>query len=250
MNKSRFLWLKPWLSIFVDPNKILALQYLPKYVKAWKAYNRLDDSRPLRIKDSYPCLSDQQTTTPFDAHYFYQAAWLSRRLAATNPESHVDIGSSIGMISTISAFVPTYFLDFRPLNARMENLTCIAGDGLFLPFADNKLKSISSLHVIEHIGLGRYGDPLNIHGSEMSAKELIRVLSPGGRLYVSVPVGRKRTQFNAHRIFNPYTVNEMFSDLKIVNFGLIDDNGQYNPSADPLTGTACDYGCGLFEMTK
>jgi SAM-dependent methyltransferase len=250
MDTSRFLWLNHWLSIFGDPGKILALRHLPKYFKDWKGYNRLDSSRPLRVKDSYPCLSDQTSTTLFDPHYFYQAAWLSRRLAATRPVKHVDIGSSIGMVSIVSAFVPTFFLDYRPLNAGIENLACIAGDGLSLPFVDNSLKSISSLHVIEHIGLGRYGDRLNPHGSELAAKELIRVLSPGGRLFISIPVGRERTQFNAHRIFDPLTVRELFADLKLVSFGLIDDEGRFIQTADLSEGVACEYGCGLFELAK
>ena len=250
MNTSRLLWFKHWISIFGDPAKLFALRFLPKYLKDWRAYNRLGDSQPIKVNESYPCLSDQTPTTVVDPHYFYQAAWLSRRLATTKPARHVDIGSSAGMLATISAYVPTFFLDYRPLNAGLDNLACIAADGLSLPFVDDCLDSLSSLHVIEHIGLGRYGDPLNPHGSAAAAKELMRVLSPGGRLFVSMPVGRERIQFNAHRIFSPFSVSAMFAELKLISFALVDDNGRFIQVADFSSAATCEYGCGFFEMTK
>jgi hypothetical protein len=42
----------------------------------------------------------------------------------------------------------------------------------------------------------------------------------------------------------------MFAGLKLVSFGLIDDGGHLIQPAKFSTGGACEYGCGLFEMTK
>ena len=204
----------------------------------------------LYAKDSFPCLSDWTPYTPFDPHYFYQSVWLSRRLVETGQPKHVDIGSSITMLAVTSAQVQTIFVDYRPLKVQIDNLVPIAGSLLKLPFADNRLGSLSCLHVIEHIGLGRYGDPLNPQGTKLAARELARVLKPGGKLYVSLPVGRERTQFNAHRVFHPSTVVEMFTGLHLVNFDLIDDGGNWLPRAELSAGAGCEYGCGLFEMTK
>ena len=250
MKKSRFLWLRNWFSLLGDPKKILALPHLSGYFKDWRRFSRHSSPQRLLFRESFPCLSDRTSTTLFDPHYFYQAAWLSRQLATTRPTNHVDIGSSIGMIAVLSAYVPMIFLDFRPLNVDLGGMMPIAGDSLSLPFSDNSLESLSSLHVIEHIGLGRYGDPLNPQGSQHAAKELARVLSPGGKLYVSIPVGRERIQFNAHRVFNPSTVRDMFAELKLISFGLIDDNGSLIQTADFSSAATCEYGCGLFEMTK
>jgi hypothetical protein len=45
-----------------------------------------------------------------------------------------------------------------------------------------------------------------------------RVLAPGGRLYFSVPIGRVRVVFNAHRVFSPRTVLASFPSLRVVSF--------------------------------
>jgi SAM-dependent methyltransferase len=89
------------------------------------------------------------------------------------------------------------FLDVRPLDADIEDLEPIAGSVLELPFADRSLPSVSCLHVAEHIGLGRYGDPLDPAGTRKAIAELQRVTAPGGQLLFSLPVGRQRLCFNA-----------------------------------------------------
>src|ERR1035437_9128085 len=65
------------------------------------------------------------------------------------------------------------------------------------------LVSVSCLHVAEHIGLGRYGDPIDPLGTNKALLELQRVLAPGGVLLFSMPVGRERVEFNAQRIWDP-----------------------------------------------
>jgi Caenorhabditis protein of unknown function, DUF268 len=250
MSRMLFNFLKNWVSLIGDPRKIISLRHFPRYMLDWVRYRRLPGSESLTLMNSFPCLSDWSPCTPFDPHYFYQAAWLARRLADIAPKSHVDIGSSVALIAVISAYVPTVFVDYRPLKTSIKALHPIAGDSLALPFSNNRLNSLSCLHVIEHIGLGRYGDPLNIRGTHLAAKELVRVLSPGGRLFLSTPVGRERTQFNAQRIFSPSSILAMFEGLRLENFSLIDDEGLLIQSADVASGETCEYGCGLFEMIK
>ena len=200
--------------------------------------------------DSYPCLTDRVTHTPFDPHYFYQAGWLARRLPQALPELHVDIGSSAMMINVLSAFVETVFVDYRPLPARLQNLYPVAGNIVRLPFADASVSSLSCLHVIEHIGLGRYGDLLDAEGSQKAATELARVILPGGKLYLSAPVGRERVCFNAHRVFNPSGLTRMFPDLSLVEFSFVDDNGQLHEHQLPDAAQLNYYACGLYIFGK
>ena len=247
---SRLFLLRNWIGLLVDPRRILALVNFKRYVSDWKKYSSLPDCEKLQLKDSFPCLADWTPYTPFDPHYFYQAAWIARKLAESRTARHVDVGSSIGMVAAISAFVPTIFVDYRPLKAKLRGMESVAGDSLALPFAEGSLSSVSCLHVIEHVGLGRYGDILDVTGSVRAVRELKRVLAPGGILYLSVPVGRERTQFNAQRIFRPMTVVSMSEGLTVKSFGLIDDAGSFLPDVDISLGDQCEYGCGLFEMTK
>ena len=80
--------------------------------------------------------------------------------------------------------------------------------------------------------------------------ELQRVLAPGGMLYISTPVGRQRVCFNAHRVFRPETIIATLQDLQLVEFSLIDDNGDYRAGQAPAAAEDLEYGCGLFSFTK
>lgn len=223
---------------------------LPRYLAGWHAYKRSAPWQKVSIKDSYPCLTDLVQATPFDPHYFYQGAWLARRLADAKPPLHIDIGSSALTMSVLSATSPTVFLDVRPLKVNLTRFTSIAGNGTQLPFKDASVYSLSCLHVIEHIGLGRYGDQLNPEGSRIAFKELTRVLAKGGKLYLSVPVGRERICFNAHRIFSPQTILKWEGGLVLERFALIRDDGAYVDPAEVDAASDLEYGCGLFEIVK
>ncbi len=196
---------RQWILPFIDPRQLASVRWLPRYLSEWRRFCRISDS-PARFTDLWPCLGDRVRRTPFDPHYFHQAAWLARLLAQSRPAIHIDIGSSVTAVGVLSAHVPLIFVDSRPLQPRLAGLTSVAGDITRLPFADNSVISVSSLHVIEHIGLGRYGDPIEPAGAIMALRELQRVLADGGSLYLSTPVGRERVCFNAHRVFAPETI--------------------------------------------
>jgi SAM-dependent methyltransferase len=239
-----------WILPFIDPRALLRLASLPRYVRDMRAFQRLAPTQSVTLADSYPCLSDRTASTPFDPHYFYQGAWLARRLAAIRPERHIDIGSSVLTISVVSAIVPTTFVDIRPLETDLPDLTSIAGSIVALPFESHSLASVSCLHVIEHIGLGRYGDPLDAGGALKGLAELQRVTAPGGRLYLSTPVGRERVCFNAHRVFDPATIIANLPELQLTAFSLVTDAGRLISGAKPADAHGLDYGCGFFEFTR
>src|SRR6185295_13896333 len=124
--------------------------------------------------------------------------------------------SSVKSMALIAQFVPVTLVDIRPVEIECPGFTFVTGSVLALPFPDRSVPSLSSLCVIEHIGLGRYGDPLDARGSEKAAAELSRVLAPGGELYVSVPVDAEcRICFNAHRAFSRDYLLSLFPGLKM-----------------------------------
>jgi len=188
--------------------------------------------------------------TPFDPHYFYQASWAARKLAQTQPSWHLDIGSSLTMIGVVSAQFPTMFIDYRPPRLAVDGILSVAGNILALPLPDGSVSSISCLHVLEHIGLGRYGEALDANGSVKAAQELQRVLAPGGRLLLSTPVGRQRVQFNAHRVFSPSSVVKMFGAMDLMDFALVDDQGQFYASGQLEDAAQAEYACGMFEFVR
>jgi SAM-dependent methyltransferase len=241
-----------WLTAFVDLRYILGVVNLPRYLAHWWHYRQLAGPGVIRWQDSYPCLTDWTPATPFDAHYFYQASWAARKLVESKPAWHLDVGSSVMMIGVTSAIVPTVFVDYRPFQAQITGLNTMSADLLALPFANDSVQSLSCLHVIEHVGLGRYGDPIDPQGSIKAAQELVRVLAPGGRLIFSTPAGRERIQFNAHRVFAPETILTMFNGLELTDYALVDDQGIFHLHTHPaeVQASPCEYGCGMFDFKK
>ena len=204
----------------------------------------------VKMADLYPQLHDATSSSPFDPHYFYQDTWAAQRLARNQPEVHVDIGSRVDLVGFLTALTSVVFVDIRPFKVQVPNLETVEGSILNLPFESRSISSISCLHVAEHIGLGRYGDDLDPNGMGNAALELARVLAPGGSLLFSCPVGRGRLMFNAHRITSPREIVEMFSELELIEFSGVDDEGIFkvNRALDELA--ECDYACGLFEFRR
>jgi hypothetical protein len=241
---------KRWVGAVVDWRRLVSLRYLPRYFSDWFAFRRRAETWSVSVADTYPCLADRLPTTPFDPHYFYQGNWLARRLAEAKPQQHVDIGSSVLMVGVISAHVPTIFVDYRPLVVQQSGLNCVAADIIRLPFVDQSVSSLSCLHVIEHVGLGRYGDRIDPEGARQAAEELQRVVGQDGTLYLSTPIGRERVCFNAHRVFSPTTILSWFSQLKLVRFSYVSDDGLLNEDVSPEKIPQLDYGCGFFEFRR
>jgi len=208
----------------------------------------------LNWREIKACLGDATATTGFDRHYVFHVSWAARVLARTKPKEHVDISSSLYFAGCVSAFLPIHFLDYRPAKLKLSNLQEQAGDICNLPFPGDSVLSLSSMHVVEHIGLGRYGDPLNYDGDLAACNELKRVLAPGGQLLFVVPVGAKSIiMFNAHRIYTYSQVIGMFEGLEVEEFSLIPedpaDGGLVKwPSEELLSKQK--YGCGCFLLRK
>ena len=187
----------------------------------------------------YPCLEDATSTTPIDASYYYQDAWAFEKIVQVRPTKHVDVGSHHKFVSLLSKVVDTTMVDLRPLPVPLESLKFEEGSILELPFADASQPSVSSLCVVEHIGLGRYGDPLDPEGTVKAIEELKRIVQPGGHLYISVPIDDvNRIYFNAHRAFCETYLEKLFTPFEIVERRYIFGN-DYTNSLRPGFGTGC-----------
>lgn len=188
---------------------------------------------------------------PFEPHYTYHTAWAARVLAATRPEKHIDIASSLSFIVNVSAFVPITFYDYRTVPLCLSNVECLAADITSLPFPDNSIASLSSMHAVEHIGLERYGDAFDPQGDLKAMRELARVLGVNGRLLFVVPVsGDARIEYNAHRVYRYAQIIESFSTLALENFSLITDDRQFIERAVEEQANQQRWGCGCFLFRK
>lgn len=240
-----------WVTPFFDPlHSINSLPNFPGYFKDMITYSKMKGAEPIKLLDTYPILHEKSSGTPFDAHYFYQDVWAFKKIYATKPIEHVDIASKLILAGLLSVITKVTYLDFHPLKIGLENFTFKKGDILSLPFKKNSILSLSCLNVAEHIGLGRYGDKLDPYGTKKACRELARVLAPKGNLFFSVPVGKPRVYFNAHRVSLPSQIIKYFRDLKLVELSAIDDQNNFIENIDIETLENSNFANGLFWFTK
>lgn len=229
---------------------------LTEFRREFEEFRRLSEHsrRELALDwaERYPCLADRTSQTEdFARDYVLHTAWAARILAETRPERHVDISSYVYFAALVSAFVPMEYYEYRPADLPLSNLTSGRCDLLALPFADASVRSLSCMHVVEHIGLGRYGDPLDPEGDLKAMAELRRVLAVGGQLLFVIPVGRPRVVFNAHRIYSHRQVLAAFAGLRLRQAALIpDDRRGILVDCSPEEFDAQHYGCGCYLFTR
>lgn len=210
----------------------------------------------LSLKDLYPQIKDRTVSTGFDRHYVYHTAWAARVVKEINPEFHIDISSSLYFCGILSAFVPVHFYDYRPANLGLSNLQSKKANLYNLPFQDKSVRSISCMHTIEHIGLGRYGDPIDALGDLKAIKELKRSVASGGNLIIVVPLGESPTvEFNAHRIYTYEQIMSYVADneFTLKEFSLIpehEEKGGLIRNADPKLIENEHYACGCFWFVR
>ncbi len=243
-----FLW--RWINPIIDPFRLIGAPGYVWFFMDWSKYARLKGSEKIQIRNMYPCIHDKTKTTGFTHHYLYQDIWAFKRIYESKPDHHVDVGSLVEFVGFLTVITNVTFVDIRPFKATLDNLNSKEGTILSLPFEDNSIQSLSCLHVAEHIGLGRYGDPLDVDGTKKACKELSRVLAPHGKLFFSVPVGKPALCFNAHRILSPQQIFDYFSELELIELSGIDDKENFIRNIDVTVLRESNQACGLFIFTK
>lgn len=229
------------------------LRYLRDYRAFTAASRRTGGLPPVRWRERWAIMGEWTVQTSFDAHYTYHPAWAARIVRTLAPAEHVDVSSSLAFSSIVSAFVPVRFYDYRPANLRLSGLACGAADLLALPFESRSIASLSCMHVLEHVGLGRYGDPIDPEGDRKAMRELARVVAPGGSLLVAVPVGRERVEFNAHRVYSCERVLAQFPEFELVRLDLVPDDARERGMIEGATAAQVngqEYGCGCFWLRR
>lgn len=241
-----------------DPRCALAsLRFLPDYLSgALRIRNSLKRSiEPNFTFRWLPILSDRHMAGgTARGHYFHQDLWAARHIFASHPQRHVDVGSRIdGFIAHLLVFREVEMLDVRDIESTLDALRFHQADlmqeGAVEPESTD---SLSCLHALEHFGLGRYGDPINVNGWYIGLKNLASMLCRGGRLYLSVPIGPQAIEFNAQRIFAPETIVDAGKvlGLSMIEFSYVDDAGDFHENCLIEEASGCQFGCGCYVFEK
>lgn len=237
-----------------------AARRFPSFISDFRRFTRdlqlLGNAWP--TEPNSPCLRDASAEGgTASGHYFHQDLHVAQRVFALKPDRHIDVGSRVdGFVAHIASFREVDVLDIRPIKPNgVSAIRFRQADLMQLP-EDLRAStdSVSCLHALEHFGLGRYGDPIDPEGYVKGFRSLVAMLKPDGRLHLSVPVGRQRIEFNAHRIFDPRTLLSLAApDLSCVMFSYVDDRGDLHRDvglSHDIVGRVIEmnYGCGIFEF--
>jgi hypothetical protein len=238
----------------IDLNRIKSLANLPKFIMARSQFIRVGG----QIGAYFPVLTDFESNAGIaSGQYFHQDLLVASFIYNESPIKHVDVGSRIdGFVAHVASFRAIEVLDVRPMpKSQHKNIEFRQFDFMNENIAlIEKSDSISCLHALEHFGLGRYGDPIDPIGHIKGFTNLANMLESGGKLYVSVPIGRSnKVFFNAHRVFHPLEVlNWMKSSaLELLRFDFVDDDGVLVSNHD-LMNSPPDvfFGCGIYTLGK
>lgn len=213
-----------------------------------------------KVNFIYPILGEH-ITSPGPAksnnQYFYPDMIVASEIFKQNPNKHLDIGSRIdGFVSSVAAFRKIEIFDIRDPHIVHKNILFNKMDintskniSNYLEYTD----SLSCLSVLEHIGLGRYGDKLDCDGHINAFCNMVKILKPGGLFYVSVPISEEtKVYFNAHRSFNPKNLLQWSKLVTLEKFHYTSDEGDVNENVDLINHSFNNlrFGCGIYIFRK
>ena len=232
------------------------IKSIPKYISDLFAFKK----KYIGKFELLPCLHDwYEEGGNAKSEYFLQDLHIARLIFKRNPLNHLDIGSSVeGFVAHVASFRMIDVLDVRPINSNIPGIVFKQMD-LSKPIELSSYEyyeSISCLHALEHFGLGRYGDPIDVDGHVKGIENMSKLLSREGVLYLSVPIGIERVEFNANRVFNPQNIINIANNFGLVlsKFALIENSvvtffeNQKDIEFDRLSSQR--YALGMFIFVK
>lgn len=258
----RFLVKLHWIlssQFGVDPQRLLrSFRGFPFYISDWWKFRRSYKGK-LEFK---PCLHDKyEEGGVTKSEYFWQDLLVAQWIYKSNPLKHVDVGSRIdGFVAHVASFRQIEVFDVRPISSMIPGVVFSQADLMEVPELvreehEGYCDSVSCLHTIEHFGLGRYGDPIDILGYEKGITNLASLIKPGGTLYLSTPIGIERVEFNANRVFNPHTIIDVaelnalkLESLVVISDGSVQDIDVNEGSLRKLSEEI--YSLGIFTFKK
>ena len=212
---------------------IVSVKNLPWFFNSLRSFSNSAKDQSIIL---LPTMSDRRAQSgSADGHYFWQDLICARWIHLEKPTEHFDVGSRIdGFIAHLLSFMNVTILDVRPLETKIPGLNVLLGNAQqSLMGRVKKFESVSSLHSIEHFGLGRYGDEIEISGHVYGLQNISECVDVGGHLYVSFPIGHERIEFNSQRVLDPMWPIRNLPEFHLEEFVLIPWRGSPNFDTHP-----------------
>lgn len=235
---------------------VKTILFLPRFIYSLIFFLR--KSREIKIHSLYPQTLDYSDSSGVaKGHYFHQDIIVARWVYEDSPTRHIDIASRVdGFVSHLAVFREVEVFDIRNLSTNESNIKFVQHDMMSASEIGN-LESISCLHSIEHFGLGRYGDPLDVNGHIKGFENICKMLKKGGVFYFSTPIGSLRIEFNAHRVFSVIYIIDHFlkpNNMEVLQCIVVNDNSMILKDLDISQGINdnfnCQYGVIILKLKK
>lgn len=240
------------LTLGLDIKKIFNLISFPRYIKDYIKFKKKGG----QVRNIYMCLEDfYKESSEFKNQFFHSDLIIAQKIFNQNPKDHLDIGSRIdGLVAHVASFRSIDFADIRNVeisphkNINIKEID-IGDENLNI---NKRYSSISSVGVIGHVGLGRYGDKIDPDGHLKSFKNISKLADNSAIFYLMVPVGKEGVEFNSHRVFNPAHIIKILKnlDFDLIEFNFIDDNGNLYLKSNIKNAENLNFGGGIFCFQK
>lgn len=106
-----------------------------------------------------------------------------------------------------------------------------------------------SISSFEHDGLGKYGDPLDPNGDIKAMQRMKHTIKKGGILYLAVPCGKDRIDWNAHRVYGKLRLPILLSGWELLgHYGYSNELTEITPFHELEERRAYGYRHALFIL--
>ncbi len=227
---------------------------IPRYLLDLREFIKLSRNSKMSYKQKLllsPVLLDfNEKAGAYQSEYFlqdlYVANWIYK---LKNKNKIIDIGSRIdGFISNVASFSEIFVADVREINIPFKNITSIKLD--FTKEIPNHLLSqfdvVTSLHALEHFGLGRYSDELDPNGVFKGLRNISKLVKEDGNICISLPYGEDIIYFNERRTFKSLTITKMAENLQLKTKKII----FLNPYGNFVSEEDNDVSLAIYFMEK
>lgn len=148
----------------------------------------------------------------------FEYEFVASHLYKEKPLKILDIGSYREFILGLLAHYEVTTVDIRRRKNMVDHEVVVNCDAKSFPFTANSFHAVTTIQALPHIGLGRYGDEIDLDADIKAFHEMIRVLKPGGILLFTTAIsgGEPSLAWNARRNYSYDMIREFCSVLDLV----------------------------------
>jgi SAM-dependent methyltransferase len=134
----------------------------------------------------------------------------------TNYQRVLDVGSSESLLTfeLIRLGFETHALDTRSFKGRHPALNFCEADICHSPYREQTFDQIVSVSTIEHIGLGKYGDPTNHASDTIAVQQMRKLVKKNGRVLITTPFSSV-SSVTWQRIYDLKSIRVLVSDFEV-----------------------------------